>query len=73
MADHQITKNLNSPQNFPAIQYYSILTFVFCRRVVEVGQICKSHNIPHIINNAYGVQSTKCMHFIEEVRMYMYL
>ena len=42
---------------------------LFCHRVVEVGQICKRDKIPHIINNAYGVQSTKCMHFIEEVGM----
>ena len=45
------------------------MLLVFYLRVVEVGQICKSQNIPHIINNAYGVQSTKCMHFIEEVHV----
>ncbi|KAJ3430399.1 soluble liver antigen/liver pancreas antigen [Anaeramoeba flamelloides] len=25
-------------------------------RVVEVSKICKSNNVPHVINNAYGVQ-----------------
>ena len=37
-------------------------------RLVEVGQICKKYNVPHLVNNAYGVQSTKCMHIIQEVR-----
>ena len=36
-------------------------------RLPQVGQICKRYNVPHIVNNAYGVQSTKCMHFIQEV------
>ena len=36
-------------------------------RLPQVGQICKKYNVPHIVNNAYGVQSTKCMHFIQEV------
>ena len=39
-------------------------------RLVEVGQICKTYGIPHFVNNAYGVQSTKCMHIIEEVRAF---
>ena len=36
-------------------------------RLSEVGQMCKKFDVPHVINNAYGVQSTKCMHIIEEV------
>ena len=32
----------------------------------EVGKICKQHDIPHIVNNAYGLQSTKCSHLISE-------
>ena len=43
--------------------------FVSIYRLCEVGQICKKYDVPHIVNNAYGVQSTKCMHIIEEVRM----
>ena len=36
-------------------------------RLSEVGALCKKYDVPHIVNNAYGVQSTKCMHIIEEV------
>ena len=36
-------------------------------RLSEVAQLCKRFNIPHLVNNAYGVQSSKCMHVIEEV------
>lgn len=32
---------------------------------LHVFQICKSYGIPHVINNAYGIQSTKCMHLVE--------
>ncbi|KAI1303215.1 O-phosphoseryl-tRNA(Sec) selenium transferase [Halotydeus destructor] len=31
-----------------------------------IGIICRNKGIPHIVNNAYGVQSSKCMHLIEE-------
>ena len=34
--------------------------------IPEVAKICKESNIPHVANNAYGLQSTKCMHLIEE-------
>lgn len=34
--------------------------------LVRVAVICKSSDIPHVVNNAYGVQSSKCMHLIEE-------
>jgi len=33
---------------------------------VEVAQLCKQHGLPHVVNNAYGVQSTKCMHLLSE-------
>lgn len=32
----------------------------------EIASICQRHDIPHVVNNAYGVQSSKCMHIIEE-------
>ena len=32
-----------------------------------MAKICKDHNVPHIVNNAYGIQSSKCMHLIEQV------
>ncbi|KAK7070844.1 hypothetical protein SK128_002687 [Halocaridina rubra] len=35
-------------------------------RLEEVAKLCAQHGVPHIINNAYGVQSSKCMHHIQE-------
>ncbi|XP_062501031.1 O-phosphoseryl-tRNA(Sec) selenium transferase-like isoform X3 [Corticium candelabrum] len=35
-------------------------------RLVELAALCKKYDIPHIVNNAYGVQSSKCMHLIQE-------
>lgn len=32
-----------------------------------MAELCKKFDVPHIVNNAYGVQSSKCMHIIEEV------
>lgn len=34
--------------------------------VPAVAEICGRLAVPHVVNNAYGVQSTKCMHIIEE-------
>ncbi|EEB13174.1 UGA suppressor tRNA-associated protein, putative [Pediculus humanus corporis] len=34
--------------------------------VDQVAVLCSRYNIPHIINNAYGLQSTRCMHLIQE-------
>lgn len=38
----------------------------FCDRVVEIAQLCQKYEIGHIINNAYGLQATKCTHLINE-------
>ncbi|XP_077445088.1 O-phosphoseryl-tRNA(Sec) selenium transferase isoform X2 [Stigmatopora argus] len=35
-------------------------------RLEELATMCAKWNIPHIVNNAYGVQSSKCMHLIQE-------
>lgn len=35
-------------------------------RIPEVAQLCLKYNVPHIINNAYGLQSSKCIHLIQE-------
>lgn len=40
----------------------------FCR-LEEVAKLCKEQNVPHIVNNAYGVQSSKCMHLIQQVNI----
>ncbi|XP_025017358.1 O-phosphoseryl-tRNA(Sec) selenium transferase-like [Tetranychus urticae] len=34
--------------------------------LVALGKIAQSHNIPHVVNNAYGMASTKCMSLIEQ-------
>ncbi|EGC37855.1 hypothetical protein DICPUDRAFT_149505 [Dictyostelium purpureum] len=35
-------------------------------RIVEISQLCKEHNIGHIINNAYGLQCSKILHAISQ-------
>ncbi|KAJ7336496.1 hypothetical protein OS493_011699 [Desmophyllum pertusum] len=35
-------------------------------RLEEVAKLCKEQDVPHIVNNAYGVQSSKCMHLIQQ-------
>ncbi|TMW57391.1 hypothetical protein Poli38472_003316 [Pythium oligandrum] len=35
-------------------------------RLVDVAQLCQEWNVGHVVNNAYGVQSSKCMHAINE-------
>lgn len=47
-------------------QYFSKLQF-YAHRLEELAIICANYDIPHIVNNAYGVQSSKCMHLIQQV------
>ncbi|EPQ14826.1 O-phosphoseryl-tRNA(Sec) selenium transferase [Myotis brandtii] len=35
-------------------------------RLEELAVICASYGVPHIVNNAYGLQSSKCMHLIQQ-------
>ncbi|XP_072476489.1 O-phosphoseryl-tRNA(Sec) selenium transferase [Notamacropus eugenii] len=35
-------------------------------RLEELAVICANYDIPHIVNNAYGVQASKCMHLIQQ-------
>ncbi|XP_035671744.1 O-phosphoseryl-tRNA(Sec) selenium transferase-like [Branchiostoma floridae] len=35
-------------------------------RLEELAVLCKKYDVPHVINNAYGVQSSKCMHLIQQ-------
>lgn len=41
-----------------------------CDDVETVAEICKKFHVPHVINNAYGVQSSKCMHLIQQASRY---
>jgi len=34
--------------------------------VENIAKVCKRHNIAHVINNAYGVQASKCAHIVNE-------
>ena len=43
-----------------------VIEYVY--RLEELAVICANYGIPHIVNNAYGVQSSKCMHLIQQVR-----
>lgn len=36
------------------------------RSLPALALICKKHDVPLIVNNAYGTQSSKCMHLLEE-------
>ncbi|KAI9209895.1 soluble liver antigen/liver pancreas antigen [Polychytrium aggregatum] len=35
-------------------------------RIVDVAVLCKDRAIPHVVNNAYGLQSSKFMHALSE-------
>ncbi|XP_060633853.2 O-phosphoseryl-tRNA(Sec) selenium transferase isoform X1 [Anolis sagrei] len=35
-------------------------------RLEELSEMCAKYDIPHIVNNAYGIQSSKCMHLIQQ-------
>ncbi|XP_053560060.1 LOW QUALITY PROTEIN: O-phosphoseryl-tRNA(Sec) selenium transferase [Bombina bombina] len=35
-------------------------------RLEELAVICAKYDVPHIVNNAYGVQSSICMHLIQQ-------
>lgn len=32
----------------------------------QVAGLCNRYNIPHLVNNAYGLQSSRIMHLIQE-------
>ena len=59
----------------PTIGVSSPFSILQCKKSVfrlsEIAGLCKKYDIPHIVNNAYGVQSSKCMHIIEEVREFL--
>ncbi|XP_041723644.1 O-phosphoseryl-tRNA(Sec) selenium transferase-like [Coregonus clupeaformis] len=35
-------------------------------RLEELATMCAKYDIPHVVNTAYGVQSSKCMHLIQQ-------
>ena len=37
-------------------------------RVDSIAEVCAKYGIGHIINNAYGLQCTRCCHLINEAR-----
>lgn len=39
----------------------------------QVAVLCSRYNIPHLVNNAYGLQSSRIMHLIQEAARYVYI
>ncbi|CAG7830853.1 unnamed protein product [Allacma fusca] len=37
-----------------------------CDTLEVIGRLCKSHNLFHVVNNAYGLQSGKCAYSISQ-------
>lgn len=37
--------------------------------IPAIAELCASYDIPHIVNNAYGTQSSKCMHLIHSATL----
>ncbi|XP_014788581.1 O-phosphoseryl-tRNA(Sec) selenium transferase [Octopus bimaculoides] len=35
-------------------------------KLEEIAKLCKENNIPHLVNNAYGIQASKCTHLLEQ-------
>ncbi|KAK7110099.1 hypothetical protein V1264_014027 [Littorina saxatilis] len=35
-------------------------------KLEEIATLCKTKDIPHIVNNAYGLQSSKCTHLLQQ-------
>ncbi|XP_076467406.1 O-phosphoseryl-tRNA(Sec) selenium transferase-like [Babylonia areolata] len=35
-------------------------------RLEEIATLCKLRDVPHLVNNAYGLQSSKCSHLIQQ-------
>lgn len=36
----------------------------------KVACLCQKFNVPHLVNNAYGLQSTRLMHSIQDASRY---
>lgn len=45
---------------------FVFLLNIYVYRLKELAVICANYGIPHIVNNAYGLQSSKCMHLIQQ-------
>ncbi|XP_066926696.1 O-phosphoseryl-tRNA(Sec) selenium transferase-like [Clytia hemisphaerica] len=35
-------------------------------RLEEIALVCKDLDVPHVVNNAYGIQASKCMHLLQQ-------
>ncbi|RKP25478.1 soluble liver antigen/liver pancreas antigen-domain-containing protein [Syncephalis pseudoplumigaleata] len=50
-------------------------TSCFAPRVPDdlgaIGKLCAQFNLPHLVNNAYGVQSRRCMNAVSEAARHM--
>jgi len=39
---------------------------MFLFSIEGIAKLCDRYHISHLVNNAYGVQSSKCMHVIQQ-------
>ncbi|XP_062562875.1 O-phosphoseryl-tRNA(Sec) selenium transferase [Armigeres subalbatus] len=37
-----------------------------CDSIIELGKLCQEYDVPHVVNNAYGLQSTYLTHQLEQ-------
>ena len=42
-------------------------------RLEEIAALCLQHDIPHIVNNAYGLQMSNCVHLLQQVITLLYV
>uniref|UniRef100_H2YIK2 O-phosphoseryl-tRNA(Sec) selenium transferase n=1 Tax=Ciona savignyi TaxID=51511 RepID=H2YIK2_CIOSA len=61
-----VTEIMESIKRVGAENVVCIHSTTSCFAPREIATICKTHNIPHIVNNAYGLQSSKCMHLLQQ-------
>jgi len=48
--------------------YYSkSVVTVYFHRLEEISKLCMKHDVPHIVNNAYGLQMSNCVHLLQQV------
>lgn len=43
-----------------------------CDILDSVATLCKEHAVPHVVNNAYGLQTTYCMREIQKANRYIH-
>ena len=50
------------------IYIYSCFAPRAADRIIDIAKLCKTLNLPHMINNAYGLMSTRCCQYITQAQ-----